>query len=70
MNRDTVPIGDDVEPVEGESLTDVEEEETSLEPVLPTVETNPKNPIRRAEQEREDCGHAVYSVLFGSRPLC
>ena len=35
----------------GESLTDVEEEE-SLEPELPTVETNPKNPIRRAEQER------------------
>ena len=27
---------------------------------IPTIETNPKNPMRRAEQEREDCGHAVY----------
>ena len=61
LNRDAVPIGDDIEPME-ESRADVEtgneeeEEEESLEPVIPTVETNPKDPISRAEQEREDCG--------------
>ena len=59
VNRDTVPIGHDIEPVGGESRADVEEEEY-LEQEIPTIETNPKNPIRRAEQEREDCGHAVY----------
>ena len=58
LNRDVAPIGDDIEPV-GESRADVEEE-ISLEPEIHTVETNPKNPIRRAEQEREDCGHVVY----------
>ena len=46
----------------GESLTNVEEEEEeSLESEISTVETNLKNPVRRAEQEREDSGHAVYS---------
>ena len=44
----------------GGSLTDVEEEEISLKPGIPTFETRPKKPIRRAEQEREDCGHVVY----------
>ena len=40
LNRDAVPIGDDIEPV-GESHTDVEEEqEHFLEPEIPTVETN------------------------------
>ena len=41
-----------------ESLTHVEEED-SLEPDIPTVETNPKNPMWRVEQERGDCGQAV-----------
>ena len=58
VNRDTVPIGDDIEPVGGISCRC--RREKTLEPELPAVETNPKNPIRRAEQEREDCGHAVY----------
>ena len=56
-------MGDDIEPV-GESRADVEtgndEEEESLESEIPTVETNPKNLMRKAQQEREDCGHAVY----------
>ena len=58
---------DDIEPVE-ESRADVEtgseeeeeEEEESLELEIPTVETNPKNLMRKEQQEREDCGHAVY----------
>ena len=37
-----------------------EEEDKSLEPEIPTVETNPKNLMRKEQQEREDCGHAVY----------
>ena len=43
LNRDSVRIGDDIEPV-GESYADVEtgseeeEEEDSLEPEIPTVE--------------------------------
>ena len=42
-------------------MSDVEtrhedEEEEALEAEIPTVETNLKKPMRRAEQEREDCG--------------
>ena len=62
LSRDAVPIGDDTEPV-GEPRVDVEigyEEEEDLESEIPTVETNPKDPMRKAQQEREDCGHAVY----------
>ena len=63
LNRDAVPIGDDIESVE-ESDVDVEmgheEDEYSLESETPTVETNLKTPMSRSEQEREDCGHAVY----------
>ena len=33
-------------------------EEESLEAENPTVEMNPKNPMSRAEQEHENCGHA------------
>ena len=46
-----------------ESRADVEignEEEESSESEVPTVETNLKNLMRKAQQEREDCGHAVY----------
>ena len=43
----------------GESLTDVEEEK-SLEPEVHFVEKNLKNLMRKAEPEREDCGHAIY----------
>ena len=62
--RDAVQIGNDIEPVR-ESRADVEigneeEAEESLEAEIPTVETNPKNLMRKAQQEREDCGHAVY----------
>ena len=57
-----MPTGDDTEPV-GESRADVEtgneEGEESLESGIPTVEKNPKNLMRKAQQEREDCGHAV-----------
>ena len=72
LNRDAVPIGDDIEPV-GESRVDVEtgyEEEESLESEIPTVETNLKNPMSRAEQEREGGGHAFLTgigVLFVSK---
>ena len=61
LSRDAVHIGDDIEPV-GESRADVvigNEEEESLESELSTVETNPKNLMRKAQQEREECGHAV-----------
>ena len=59
LNRDVAPIGDDIEPME-ESRADVEtEEEESLEAEIPAVEMNPKNPMSRAEQEHEDCEHAV-----------
>ena len=48
----------------GESRADVEtrheEEDESLESEIPAVESNPKNLMRKAQQEREDCGHAVY----------
>ena len=47
----------------GESRADVEarnKEEESLEEGIPTVEMNPKNPMSRAKQEHEDCGHTVY----------
>ena len=62
LNRDVAPTGDDMEPM-GESRADVEtgnEEEESRVAEIPTVEMNPKNPMSRAEQEHEDCGHAVY----------
>ena len=63
LNRDAVPIGDDIEPV-GESRVDVEtgneEDEESFEVELPTVEVIQKNPMSGAQQEHEDCGHAVY----------
>ena len=63
LNRVEVPTGDDIES-EGESRLNVEtgneEEEESLESEIPTVGTNLKNPTSRAEQEREDCGHAVH----------
>ena len=67
LNRDAVPIGDDIESV-GESCVNVEtgfeeeeeEEEESLESEIPTVGTNLKNPMSRSEQERQDCGHVVY----------
>ena len=63
----------------GESRTDVEtgyekeeveeEEEEFLESENHTVETNLKNPMRRAEQVREDCGHTAsrIGVLFVSK---
>ena len=74
LNRDTVPIRDDIEPV-GESLKYVEDEEReeSFELDIPIIETNLKNPMRRAEQEREDCGHAVYRIgvcCLCQRSLC
>ena len=63
LNRDAVPIGDDIEPV-GESRVDVETgnegEEKSLEVGIPTFEVLQKNLTSREEQEVEDCGHAVY----------
>ena len=60
LNRDGAPMGDDIEPME-ESRADVETgKEESLEAEIPTVEMNPQNPMSRAEQEHEDCGHAVY----------
>ena len=62
LNRDALPIGDDIEPVE-ESRVDVEtgnEEEESLEEGLTTFEMIQKNPTGGKEQELEDCGHAVY----------
>ena len=38
-----------------------EEQEESLEADIPTVdELNQKIPMSRAEQDHEDCGHAVY----------
>ena len=47
----------------GESRADVEigneEEKEPLESEVPTVETNPKCLMRRGQQEREDCVHAV-----------
>ena len=63
LSRDTVPIGDDIEPV-GESRAGVEmgneEEEEASESEIPAVGTNPKNLMMKAPQEREDCGHAVH----------
>ena len=48
----------------GESRAGVEtgheEEDESLDSEIPAVESNPKNLMRKAQQEREDCGHAVY----------
>ena len=61
LNRDAVPIGDDIEPV-GQSRVDVEtgkEEDEALEAEVPRVSVDPKNPMSRAEQEHEDCGKAV-----------
>ena len=62
LNRDAVPIGDDIEPME-ESRADVEtgnEEEESPEVGIPTFEMTQKNPTSREEQEQEVCGHADY----------
>ena len=67
LNQDAVPIGDDIEPVG--NLVQMSRQETKkkkkkknspVEPKIPTVEMNPKDPTRRAEQEGEDCGHAFY----------
>ena len=62
LNRDAVPIGDDIESV-GESRADVEmgneEDEEPFEAEIPRVRMNPKNPTSREKQEPEDCGHAV-----------
>ena len=79
LNRDAVPIGDDIEPV-AESRVDVEigneEEEKSSEEGIPTVEINTKSPTSGEEQEPEDCGHAVYrswergSGSFVSKLFC
>ena len=53
LNRDAVPIGDDIEPAE-ESRVDVktgnEEEEEPLEAEIPRVRLNPKNPTSREKQ--------------------
>ena len=75
LNRDAVPIGDDIESME-ESRVDIEtgnQEEESSESEISKVETNLKNPGSRAEQEREDCGHAVYRnwcvVCVGGRRM-
>ena len=38
----------------------VRKDTSSLIDVNGLVETNLKNPMSRSEQEREDCGHAVY----------
>ena len=62
LNRDAVPIGDDIEPV-GESREDVEtgnDEEESLEEGITTFEVIQKNLTSREEQVLEDCGHADY----------
>ena len=62
LNRDAVPIGDDIEPV-GESRAGVEtgnDEEESLVVGTPTFEMIQKNPTSREEQELEGCGHADY----------
>ena len=72
VNRDTVPMGDDIEPVVCESRADVEEEEESLEPELPTVETNPKNPIKSRTRTRRlwtCCLQELVSCLCRT-PLC
>ena len=61
LNRDAVPIGDDIEPV-GESRVDVKtgnEEEESPEDGITTFQMIEKNPMSR-EQDLEDCGHADY----------
>ena len=62
LNRDAVPIGDDIESV-GKSCADVdmgkEEDEDPLETEIPKVMMNPKNPTSREKQEHEDSGHAV-----------
>ena len=56
LNRDAVPIGDDIEPVE-ESRVDVEtgyeEEEEFFKSEIPTVETNLKNPMSRADKNEK-----------------
>ena len=53
LNRDVVPLGDDIEPI-GESRADVgmgiEEDEEPLEF---------KSPTNREKQEHDDSGHAV-----------
>ena len=57
LNRDVVPIGDNIEPVE-ESRVDVE---TGNEEVgIPTFEVIQKSPMSGEEQELEDGGHAVH----------
>ena len=72
LNRDAVPIGDDIEPVE-ESRVDVEtgyeEEEESLKSEIPTVETNLKNPMRRADKNEKivDLLFTGIGVLFVSK---
>ena len=57
LNRDAVPISDDIEPI-GESRADVEkgsdEDEESLEAEIPRVRVKPKNPTSREKQEHED----------------
>ena len=63
LNRDGVPIGDDIEPVR-ESRVDVEtgNEEESLEDGIPTFEMIQKNPTSREKQEHEVSGHVLLSV--------
>ena len=44
------------------SKQDTKKKKEALEPEIRRVETNLKNPMRKAEQEQEDCGHAVYRI--------
>ena len=69
LNRYAITIGDDIEPV-GESLTNVEEEE-SLEPEILTVETNLKDPMSRTRTRRlcTSCLQELVCCLC-QRSLC
>ena len=72
MNREAVPIGDDIESVK-ESRVDVdtrneeeEEEEESLEVWIFTFEVIPKKSKNREERELEDFGNSVHTNWRGA----
>ena len=65
LNREAVPIGDDIEPVGG-SRVDVDtqnEEEESQEAGILKFEVIQKKPTSRQERELEDCGHSVHTRI-------
>ena len=62
LNRDAVPIGDDIDPVV-ESRVDVE---TGNEEGIPTFKVIQKNPPSREERELEECGHSVHRNWRGA----